>query len=87
MLFLLKLECACKQGREGVRGEASDRWDAEFPLPASHTLIVLSVMPPLTILDPSGENWTEEIEPIMLEVCAFCFSLIKVSESVGKRER
>ena len=34
LLLLLKLESACKRGREGVRGEASDRWEAKFPLPA-----------------------------------------------------
>ena len=60
LLFLLKLECACKRGREGVRGEASDRWEGKFPLPASHTLIVLSSEPE-TILEPSGEKATERI--------------------------
>ena len=51
----------------------------------SQTLIVLSSMPPLTILEPSGENWTEEMEPRQPSVCAFGFSLIKVRESVGRR--
>ena len=41
-------------------------------------------MPPLTILVPSGENWTEEMEPNGPLVCAFCFSLINVRESVSK---
>jgi len=38
-------------------------------------LIVLSVMPQLTIFKPSGENWTQEMEPNRPEACAFVFSL------------
>ena len=52
--------------------------------PEFQTLSVWSSMPPLTIFVPSGENWTEEMEPNMPLVCAFCFSLIKVRDSVSE---
>ena len=40
-------------------------------------------MPPLTMLDPSGENCTEEIEPnAPPEVCAFCFSALSSRDAV-----
>ena len=40
-------------------------------------------MPPLTMLDPSGENCTEEIEPNIPEVCAFCFSTLSSSDAAA----
>ena len=53
-----------KEGRFWARGT-----------PESQTLIVLSMMPQLTIFDPSGENWTQEMEPKKPVACAFVFSL------------
>ena len=84
-LLRLEIQRSCQTSRQVSILAKEGRFGAKNP-PESQTLIVLSVMPPLTILEPSGENWTEEIEPNGPLACAFCFSLTNVRESVGGQE-
>ena len=81
-LLSLEIQRSCQTSRQASVLAKEGRFEAQSA-PAPQTLIVWSVMPPLTILEPSGENWTEEMEPIMPEVCAFCFSAIIVRDSAA----
>ena len=61
-----------------MRGAPSGRWEAIFPLPASHTLIVLSRDPETMVL-PSGEKATELMSKL------WAFSLLDLSSSVPEK--
>jgi hypothetical protein len=72
-LLAQQLQFACQTSEQASVLAKEGRFEGKSA-PESQTLIVLSVMPQLTIFDPSGENWTQEMEPNMPELCAFVFS-------------